>query len=461
MDQTANKSRRSRARAHLINLYAAAVSAVEPRRAITRAFLGQAQAMNGGAVEVGHLLNDAPKIRMLAVGKAALGMAAELAHRLDDRLSVGLVIAPGPSAAAPDPSIEVANPVWPRIKLLHAAHPIPDASSEIAGRAALDFAHATARDELFVLALSGGASALMAVPAAGISLADKAALSSALMRAGANIHELNAVRKHLSAIKGGGLLTALPGVGVVALVMSDVPGNDLGTIGSGPAASDPTTYNEAIAVLKRRGLWGRAPESIRDRLERGVAGEIMETLKPCDPRFERVTNVIVGDNRIAIDAAAEAGAGLGYQVVRVRDLHGEADQLGAQLAAQVCAITQERVCMIAGGEPVVTVRGTGAGGRAQQCALAMALELGVRGAGRCIMAIFAGTDGVDGPTDAAGAIITPETIARASEAGFDAQVALHRNDSYPLFKALGDALLIGPTGTNVADVFIALINFQV
>ncbi|MGH7986726.1 MAG: glycerate kinase type-2 family protein, partial [Candidatus Binataceae bacterium] len=399
--------------------------------------------------------------RVLAVGKAALGMAAELADRLSDRLRAGLVIVPGPGLDTVDPTTEATSAVWSRIALLHAAHPIPDASSEMAGRAALNFARATASDELLVLALSGGASALMTVPADGITLADKAALSLALMRSGANIHELNAVRKHLSVIKGGGLLRAMPGVRVAALVLSDVPGNDLDTIGSGPAAGDPTTFADAVVVLKRRGLWGRAPESARDRLERGVAGEIEETLKPGDARFERVITMIVGDNRMAVDAAAEAAAGLGYCVMRARDLHGEADELGARLAAQACAIAQPRVCMVAGGEPVVTVRGAGAGGRAQQCALAMALELARGGAGRRIMALFAGTDGIDGPTDAAGAIVTPETIVRASEAGFDAQAMLRRNDSYPLFKALGDALLLGSTGTNVADVFIALINFHV
>jgi hydroxypyruvate reductase len=246
---------------------------------------------------------------------------------------------------------------------------------------------------------------------------------------------------------------------VFSLILSDVAQNDLAAIGSGPTAADPTTFAEAVGVLKRRGLWGRAPEAIRDRLERGAAGEIAETVKPGDPLLARVDNLVLGDNRLALEASADAAAKAGYAVDRWRELYGEADDVGRALSAHLTAIGGARVCVVAGGEPVVTLRGRGRGGRAQQAALAMALELERLGRERRIIALFAGTDGIDGPTDAAGAFVSPRTAERAREAGFDPSVALARNDAYPLFGALGDLLVTGPTGTNVSDIFIGLVNY--
>jgi glycerate 2-kinase len=288
------------------------------------------------------------------------------------------------------------------------------------------------------------------------------------MRGGATIRELNIVRKHLSAIKGGRLLAATgDGVEVLTLILSDVPGNDLATIGSGPSVADPTTYTDAVSVLKRRGAWGRAPEAVRDHLERGAAGEFSETVKAGDATLARATTVVIGDNRLAVDAAAEAAQALGYHVERGRELSGEANELGRTIARQASEVAAERVCLVAGGEPVVTVKGNGRGGRAQQCALAMAIELASVASAKAaaqenvgrVMALFAGTDGIDGPTDAAGAIATSETITRAAEGGVDPQAALKRNDAYEFFKALGDLVIVGPTGTNVADVMIALVNY--
>jgi len=447
----------SRVRTDLLRIYAAAVSAVEPRRLIARALDGAIKA----GEDVPSIVDSASDIYLLAVGKAAAGMAAEAQSRVGPKLREGLIIVPGGGAtAAPDHGGSTTVADLGNFRVLPASHPIPDASSEAAGWAALEMvSHAKAGDLLLML-LSGGASALMVAPAGSIKLADKVALTSALMRAGATIRELNTVRKHLSSVKGGRLLRALaPGVRVLTLILSDVPGNDLATIGSGPTAADPTTYSDAIAVMKRRGLWGRAPESVRDHLERGAAGEFDETLKPGDPVMARVKNLIVGDNGAATAAAVETAIALGYAVERGRELSGEANDVGRALAAHLATIERERVCVIAGGEPVVTVKGSGKGGRAQQCALAMALELARIAAGRRIAAIFAGTDGVDGPTDAAGAIVTPVTVGRGSETGLDAQAALERNDSYSFLKALGDLVIIGPTGTNVADIFVGLVNY--
>jgi glycerate 2-kinase len=446
-------------RADLLRIYAAAVSAVEPRRLIARALDG---AIDGGE-DVPSMVAGASGIYLLAVGKAAAGMAAEAQSRVRPKLKEGLIIVPsGGETARTTPEIAGSSTAadFANFRMLPASHPIPDASSEAAGRAALEVVSHPKTGDLLLMLLSGGASALMVAPAGSIKLADKVAVTSALMRAGATIRELNTVRKHLSSIKGGRLLGALaPGVHALTLILSDVPGNDLATIGSGPTAVDPTTYSDAIAVMKRRGLWGRAPESVRDHLERGAAGEFDETLKPGDPVMARVKNLIVGDNGSAIAAAIETATAMGYAVERGRDLNAEANDVGRALAAHLATIERERVCVIAGGEPVVTVKGNGRGGRAQQCALAMALELARTAAGRRIAAIFAGTDGIDGPTDAAGAIVTPLTVGRGREAGLDVRAALERNDSYSFFKALGDLVIIGPTGTNVADIFVGLVNY--
>ena len=248
---------------------------------------------------------------------------------------------------------------------------------------------------------------------------------------------------------------------MLGLIISDVPGNDLATIGSGLTAGDWSSFSDAVSVLKRRNVWGRAPEAVRSYLERAVAGEVGETVKPNDPILERVTNVIIGDNNLALEGAERAAAGLGYHPQRWKLLHGEANDAGRALAEYMCEITHERVCVVAGGEPVVTVRGIGKGGRAQQCALAMGIELSQIGRGQRnrIAALVAGTDGIDGPTDAAGAFASPETVADGERAGVSAATALTRNDSYNFFKASGGLFVTGPTGTNVSDVFVGLVNY--
>ncbi|HVA79899.1 MAG TPA: MOFRL family protein, partial [Candidatus Binataceae bacterium] len=235
--------------------------------------------------------------------------------------------------------------------------------------------------------------------------------------------------------------------------------NDLATIGSGLTAPDPSTYTDAVSVLKRRAIWGRAPERVREYLERGAAGEIAETPKPGDPIFDRVTNAVIGDNAAALDAAESAALGAGFEVVRLPELRGEAEALGRALASQIAAIPRRRFCAIAGGEPVVTVRGAGKGGRAQHCAVAMAAELARAASQRKIVALFAGSDGIDGPTDAAGGFASPATAARAESRGMSAATALARNDAYNLLEAAGDLFKTGPTGTNVADFFFAIVDY--
>ncbi len=422
------------ARGHLDRIYRAAVDAVDPAR------------LTSCALDAS--IPDAARVFVLAVGKASVAMASVLASRLDDRLIAATVVTPpnAPSSVASDP----------RIAVCESSHPLPSEKSAVAARMALAMLSGARADDLVIVALSGGASAMFALPPDSVPLADKIALTQSLHRSGASIRELNTARKHLSMIKGGQLLRAMNGARVISLILSDVPGDDLATIGSGLTAPDPTTFADAISVLKRRQVWGRAPESIRDYLERGNAGQVAETPKRDDAIFARVTNIIIGSNRIALDAAEVAASELGYTVDRSQELRGEANDLGRSLASHMTASVSDRTCVIAGGEPVVTVRGSGKGGRAQQAALAMAMELSREPGDGRIAALFAGTDGIDGPTDAAGAFAFPDTVARAQAAGIDPESAFRRNDSYNFFKGIGDLFIPGATGTNVADIFIGL-----
>lgn len=435
----------------LKRIFRAAVDAVAPERLVADPLEGRI----AGAERVPSIVRSACAVYLLAVGKAAPGMATAVQRSLGSKLVKGVAVVPKGAAAA-----EARGPAS-RLEILEAAHPVPDASSVRAARAALDLAARPGRGDLFLVAISGGGSAMVAMPAGSITLQDKVAVTSALIRAGASIRELNIVRKHISAVKGGRLLRAInSGATALSLIMSDVLGNDPATIASGLTAADSSTYGEAIGVLKRHpGLWGRTPETVREHLELGAAGRIEETVKPADAALARTTNLIIGDSSAALKGAESAAMELGYSVDYWRELRGEANDLGRALAAHLCAMRRSRLCVLAGGEPVVTVAGSGRGGRAQQCALALAIELARIAGRRKIAALFAGTDGIDGPTDAAGAFAVPDTVARAAAAGIDAEQALGRNDSYTVFEALGDLLVTGPTGTNVADVFIGLVNY--
>jgi glycerate 2-kinase len=438
------------ARDDLRKIFSAAIAAVEPAQLIARALAG----ITAGSESVPALIESSSRVILLAVGKASAAMATEIERHLGRKLADALAIVPNSVT-----DTRYARASASRIRFVAGAHPLPDQSSLEAARAASDLVAGTSKDDLVIVALSGGASAMCTMPAASIPLGDKIAINHALLRSGANIRELNIVRKHLSALKGGRLVGLCNGARILGLILSDVPGNELATIGSGLAAPDNSTFGDAVAVLKRRAIWGRAPESVRAYLERAIAGEIPETLKADDPAVARITNVIVGDNQIALDAAERAAAALGYVSERWKELRGEANDLGRILGEYLCSIPGERVCVVAGGEPAVTVRGNGRGGRAQQSALAMSLELATRAPSARVAAVFAGTDGIDGPTDAAGAFATPSAVARAEKAGLSAQIALDRNDAYNLFKATGDLFVTGPTGTNVSDIFVGLVNY--
>ena len=431
----------------LTEIYRAAIASVDPAVLVGRALDGAI----AGSEPAAELVAKARRVVVLAVGKGSYAMVSELDRKLGRRIARGLAVVPRGLHIASTPE---------RCECRPSAHPVPDQSSADAAKAALELLREVKKGDLVIVALSGGASAMFVAPADGVTLDDKIATNAALLRSGATIKELNCVRKHLSAVKGGNLLRSIPsGAKTVALILSDVPGDDLATIGSGLTVPDPTTFSDAIAIMKRRRVWGRTPERVRERLEKGLAGEIPETPKSNDPIFAQVTNLLIGSNRTAVDAAADEAVRRGYTIARWRDLAGEADDLGRDLAHYLAKIEASRVCIVAGGEPTVTVRGGGRGGRAQQCALAMAMELAQIAPEAKVAALIAGSDGIDGPTDAAGAFAFAESIERAVVSGIDPATALRRNDAYNVFDSIGDLLRTGPTGTNVTDLLIGLANY--
>jgi glycerate-2-kinase len=338
-------------------------------------------------------------------------------------------------------------------------HPVPNEGSERAGRRVLNLAsEMPAGDRLLVL-LSGGASAMMAVPAGGLTLGDKRETTSRLLRAGADIHSLNAVRKHLSAIKGG-QLGAAAGESIT-LAVSDVVGDDLSAIASGPTVPDSTTFREALDVIHRYGAEDGYPKRVVERLKRGAAGSLPETPKPGDPRLSRATAHVIGGRTDAMRGAVNAAADLGYRVWRIDEpVTGEAREAARRWLDHVLmrASTMQRpVCVVSSGETTVRVAGPGRGGRNQEFALALVDLLAACGETGAVAASI-GTDGIDGPTDAAGAIVDPRTSERARRAGLSsAQSFLNHNNSYEFFAALGDLVLTGPTGTNVGDIQILLL----
>ena len=341
---------------------------------------------------------------------------------------------------------------------------MPDAGSVRSGREILKLADAAGpRDLLFVL-ISGGGSALVCLPAAPVTLEEKSAVSGALMRSGASIAELNSVRKHLSGIKGGRLAEAAYPARVVNLVISDVIGNDLGTIASGPTYWDSTTYAQAVDVLKKHGLWKDAPASVRNVLGEGAAGRRPETLRRGDRVFRRVSTVIAGDNRMALAAAARRAREMGWRPVILTS----SDSGEARLAARryVGLLTEairsrearrRRLCFLAGGELTVCVRGRGRGGRNTEFALAALVEMSrlPERDSRFLIASL-GTDGRDGSAEAAGAWITNSTIGRVRRLGLDPEAYLADNDSYSFFRKAGGLIVTGPTRTNVMDIRVFL-----
>lgn len=439
----------TRLRRDALSIFRASLAAADPGKAVTRAVT-----LSGETLRVGtrrYRLGQYDRIVVLGAGKASAAMAKALERILGSRIATGLINTKYGHLAK-----------LKRIELNECGHPVPDQQGIDGARRIAALADSCgARDLVFCL-ISGGASALTPLPAPPITLEEKQAATKLLLACGATIHEINSVRKHISDIKGGQLARLAAPATVVALMLSDVIGDSLDVIGSGPTAPDMSTFASAWAVFEKYGIAGRLPAAVSDRFRAGMAGEIAETPKSGDACFRKTQNLIVGSNRLAVDAAAKRARELGYKTVVLSTLiEGETKDVAAMHAAIARETllsgrpAKPSVCLISGGETTVTIRGEGLGGRNQEFALAAALALdGIAG----VVAFSGGTDGTDGPTDAAGAIADGATVARAQVLGRNPAAALAANDSYRFFEALGDLVKTGPTGTNVMDVRLMLVR---
>ena len=388
---------------------------------------------------------------VVAAGKAAAEMASAFASAVSGAGASGLVASPNPGTPTRD------------LEWFGVGHPVPTEGSVAAGRRALALAAGLSPDEVMVLLLSGGASAGLAAPMAGLTLADKSAATSVLLRSGVAIDGLNCVRKHLSALKGGRLALAARGR-IVTLAISDVVDptpDDPAVIGSGPTTPDPTTFAEALEICRAASEAGNLPPAVLDTLERGARGELEESPKPDDDRLAGAAFHLIGSRRDAIEGAARKARELGYSVSIIDEpVTGEARRAGEDYVRTIARRAYEQprpLCIVSAGETTVRVTGKGRGGRNQEFALASAFHL-VRRFSEAVIASV-GTDGIDGPTDAAGALVDTDTSARAAEHGLHRpEHYLAANDSYTFFEALDDLILTGPTDTNVGDLQVALVG---
>ncbi|MEM2419818.1 MAG: glycerate kinase [Candidatus Bathyarchaeia archaeon] len=437
-----------RARELALKSLETAVKAVDPKRLILSklALKGSILKVNGYTFD----LNQFKNVYVIGGGKASGSMAEVLETILGDRIREGFINVPKGSKHK-----------TAVVKLHEASHPIPDDSGVQGVKRMLEIAEKAGENDLIVCLISGGGSSLMPLPRNGITLADKRKITEDLLKCGATINEINTVRKHISGFKGGWLAKKAYPATVLNLILSDVLGDPLDSIASGPTVPDSTTFSDAIKILKKYGLWKKAPESVKKVLIDGEKGLTPETPKADDKAFRKVFNIVIGNCRDACTAACKALKNEGLNTLLLTSLlEGEARHVGtvlASLAREVAASgnpVQKPAAIVAGGETTVTVVGKGRGGRNQEIALASALK--VKGLDGCVVASLS-TDGVDGPTDAAGAIADGKTVTKAEETGLKAEDFLAENDSYNFFSKLGDLIFTGPTGTNVNDVSVVIV----
>jgi hydroxypyruvate reductase len=429
------------ARGHLRLIYGAAVRAVEPSELIRRYVRREGERASVDAAEVAWL----GSVVVVGAGKAAARMASGCETALGAQAVRGVVVVP-----------DGFGTVLRSIRVAEASHPLPDERALEATAEICRLLESTV-DEPVICLISGGASSLLVRPRAPLTLADKQETTRLLLSSGASIQEVNTVRKHLSQVKGGGLLRHARSRPVVSLILSDVVGDDPSMIGSGPTAADPTSFADAMDVLGRFALDRKVPATVRSLLERGMRGAEPETVKPGDAELLRVANVLIGTNLTALQGAAQEARRLGYRTVVLDEpLTGDTTECARTWTAEIDRRMGFRgsapSCVVAGGETTVAVRGAGRGGRNQEFALAAVEALADREA----IVLSAGTDGIDGPTPAAGAFVDGGSLARARSLGLDPERFLRENDSHSFFAALDDLFCPGPTGTNVMDIKIAL-----
>ncbi len=436
------------------SIVAGALAAVDPLRAVRRHL-----AFDGARILVdrpdggrrAYRMDDFERVLVVGCGKAAAPMAAAVEEILGGRIDEGVVV------VKYGHGVDLA-----RVGLVEAGHPVPDENAVHGARTALDLLAAAGSRDLVIALISGGGSALLTLPAEGISLADKRKTTELLLASGAAIGEMNAVRKRLSLVKGGLLARAAYPATVIALAVSDVVGDDIGVIASGPFAPDESTFADALAVMHAYALGDAAPRTVIERLERGARGDIAETPRLGDPVFDRVMHRIVASNALALEAARVAACACGYfaYVVPTPVIGDTADAARAHAAiargiVERGAPVRRPACVISGGETTVAVRGGGRGGRNTEFAMHAAIAIdGMDGV--CVASV--GTDGTDGPTNAAGACADGSTVARARALGMDSAAYAANNDSYSFFERLGDLIVTGPTRTNVMDVHIVIVD---
>jgi glycerate 2-kinase len=423
----------------LREIHSASLAAADPEEAV-RCYVR----IEGNAVVAGDKRFEAERVFVLAAGKAAGAMAQAAEELFGERIAGGLIVTKYGHEASSE-----------KLEIIFAAHPEPDEKGVEAARRAEELARSLGEGDLLLALISGGASALLADPAPPIELADLKKLTGALLRSGANINEINAVRKHVSVLKGGGLARLAAPAPTLALLLSDVVGEDPSAIASGLTAPDPTTLDDARRVLERYGI--EPPESVAEYLKNAP-----ETPKPGDPVFERVANVVCGSGRHAAEAAVAKARELGYEPVLLSTtITGDARGIASVYAAVVREVLESGnplpppCAVVSGGEATVTVRGDGKGGPNQEFALTLAVELDGIGAWA---ALAADTDGNDGPTDAAGGLVDGATAEAIRSGGIAPEEALANNDAYAALEAGGALLITGPTGTNVNDLRVALIS---
>lgn len=437
----------------MAEVMAAALDAVDPAVAVERVLRLESNALLVDEKRIE--LHPNGRVLVVGGGKACAPLAWAASEILGDRIAAGIVVVKDGYLGPSEGRIG-------RIELVEASHPVPDARGVAAATRLSTLLQDATENDIVLALLSGGGSALLTLPASGLSLHDIRVLTDALLRSGATIGELNCLRKHCLQLAGGGLARLSAPARVAGLIVSDVVGSPLDVIASGPTVPDSTTYEDAWKIVTRHGLEQSLPPAITNRLQQGMLGELPETTKATDPMWGRVHNTVIASNITAAEAAVAAGRGRGFAATLLTtSLEGEAAEAGAGAAATARRLREEArtllqpVLVVSGGETTVTLRGGGFGGRNQELALGAVRDLaGAEG----VLLVTLATDGGDGPTDAAGAVVTGETAARAQALNLDPRDFLRRNDAYNFFAPLGALLRPGPTLTNVNDLLFVLVT---
>ncbi|PPK77283.1 hydroxypyruvate reductase [Methylobacter tundripaludum] len=425
-------------RQHSLDIFQAGIEAADPYQAVKRYLAPE-------------LLDGYSKIHLISFGKAACAMAKAAQEIIPEGMMAGRGI-----AVTNYENVTNIN----NVDVIGASHPLPDASGLKAAQVIADCARNAKEDELLLVLVSGGGSALIPCPADQITLQEKIATTDLLLASGATINQINCVRKHLSQLKGGGLARMAAPAHLHALILSDVLGDDLSAIASGPTVADDTTYANAIEILKAKDIWELIPPNVQKHLELGKSGAIAETPKSGDEVFKNTGYTLIGSNAISVETMLQTAQNLGYETKLYSDnLCGEARNEAEKLATYAKQLTvNHSIALLAGGETTVTLKGNGRGGRNQEMALAFAIAAEQQGLTGNWAFLSGGTDGRDGPTDAAGGIVDRDTIKRMTQAGVNPPELLENNDSYTALKTSDDLVNTGATGTNVADLQILLIQ---